>query len=437
MKLPFKLGKFGKKKVSDDDGEDVDIEEGGDDFDDDDEDGGKNTLLAKLGANKKLLIIGGVGLLVLLGGGGAAWYLFSGDDTGKVAESGPVAAGKNKKQAAIKSRAEPGSPSVEIAVPPKGGGIGRPGGGGLNAIAASSVRGPGAGVMIAATTQAAFRTLAPPPRVKPLSPAPDAALVEDGPSGPLPVIGGKGEMPWRVYAAPPPAAAALKGKGLVAVVVTGLGLSAAVTNAAIGMLPGAVTLAFDPYAPNLDEWVARARGKGHELLIILPMEPDDFPASDPGPYGLLTANEAGENLRRLKIVLSRMQGYVGVITGMGGRFTPVDASVRPVVEELKVRGLMIIDASGASKSVVSKIANELKVPRAAGDIIVADNLSRKNTGLKFIATEGIVRRKSVALVVVPPTPAALESLSVWAAGLAAKKLALVPASAVAGKQVVK
>ncbi len=444
MKLPFKLGKFGKKKASDDDGEDADIEEeddleeGGDDFDDDDEDGGggKKALLAKLGANKKLLIIGGVGLLLLLGGGGAAWYLFSGDDAAKVAESGPDAAGKNKKQAAIKSRAEPGSPSVEIAVPPKGGGMGRAGGG-LNAIAASSLRGPGAGVMIAATTQAAFRTLSPPPRVKPLSPVPAAALVEDGPSGPLPVIGANGEMPWRVYAAPSPDAAALKGKGLVAVVVTGLGLSAAVTNAAIAMLPGAVTLAFDPYSPNLDEWVARARGKGHELLIILPMEPDDFPASDPGPYGLLTANEAGENIRRLKIVLSRMQGYVGVITGMGGRFTPMDAAVRPVVEELKVRGLMMIDASGAAKSVVSKIADELKVPRAAGDVIVADNISRKNTGLKFIATEGIVRRKSVALVVVPPTPAALESLSAWAAGLAAKKLALVPVSALADKQAVK
>ncbi|HEC90405.1 MAG TPA: divergent polysaccharide deacetylase family protein [Alphaproteobacteria bacterium] len=251
------------------------------------------------------------------------------------------------------------------------------------------------------------------------------------------MIGGKGEMPWRVYAAPPPAAAALKGKGLVAVVVTGLGLSAAVTNAAIGMLPGAVTLAFDPYAPNLKKWVAKARDKGHELFIILPMEPDDFPASDPGPYGLLTANDPGENLRRLAIVLSRMEGYVGMITGMGGRFTPVDAAVRPVVKELKVRGLMMIDASGAAKSVVSKIADELKVPRAVGDVIIADNLSRKNTGRKLISSEGIVRRKSVALVVVPPTPAALESLSVWAAGLAAKKLVLVPASALADKQAVK
>ncbi len=451
MKLPFKF-KFGKKKAAaeddEDDGDDGDIEdedsldEGGDDFDDegDDEDdgGGGKALLAKLTANKKLLIIGGVGLLILLGGGGgAAWYLFSGDDAGKVAEGGEAAARKGEIQAAIKSRAEPGSPSVEMAVPSKGGGTGRLPGGGLNAIAASSVRGPGAGVMIAATTQAAFRTLAQPPPARPLSPVPNAALVEEGPSGPLPVIGGKGEMPWRVYAAPPPAAAAIKGKGLVAVVVTGLGLSAAVTNAAIGMLPGAVTLAFDPYAPNLKKWVDEARKKGHELLVILPMEPNDFPASDPGPYGLLTANEAAENLRRLAIVLSRMEGYIGVITSMGGRFTPMDAAVRPVVKELKVRGLMIIDASKAPKSVVSKIANELKVPRAVGDVIVADNLSQKNTGRKLISSEGIVRGKSVALVVVPPTPAALKSLSVWAAGLAAKKLALVPASALADKQAVK
>ncbi len=436
MKFPFKFGK--KKASAEDGGEDDDIgdEDGldeGEGEDDDNEGGGKKSLLAKLGANKKLLIIGGVGIFLLLGGGGgAAWYfIFSADD------AGGVAAKKGETQAAIKSRAEPGSPSVEIAVPPKRRATRRPAGGGLNAIAASSVRGPGAGVMIAATTQVAFRALAPPPPARPLSPAPDAALVEEGPDGPLPVIGGKGEMPWRVYAAPPPAAAALKGKSLVAVVVTGLGLSAAATKAAIAMLPGAVTLAFDPYAPNLRKWMAEARENGHELFIILPMEPDDFPASDPGPYGLLTANDAGENLRRLAIVLSRMQGYVGVITGMGGRFTPMDASVRPIMEELKVRGLMMIDASGAAKSVVSKIAKELKVPRAAGDLIVADDISRQKTGRKLISAESIARGKSVALVVVPPTPAALESLSVWAAGLAAKKMALVPASALADRQAVK
>lgn len=435
MKFPFKLGKFGKKKAAaEDDEEDAGIgdDDGPDENgDDDDDEGGGNTLLAKLGAHKKLLIAGGVGLLLLLGGGGAAWYLLSsGSDAGKVATAGKgknqTAAKKGESQAAIKSRAEPGSPSVEMAVPPKLRG--------LNAIAASSLRGPEAGVMIAATTDAAFRTLTAPPPVRPLSPVPDAALVEEGPNGPLPVIGGKGEMPWRVYAAPAVAAA---GKGLVAVVVTGLGLSAAVTKAAIGMLPAAVTLAFDPYARNLDKWAARARGKGHELFIVLPMEPNDFPASDPGPYGLLTANKPKENLRRLTVVLSRMPGYVGVITGMGGRFTPVDASVRPIVKELKMRGLMIIDASAAAKSVVAKIAAELKVPRAVADLIVADNLSRKKTGLELVSAEDVIRGKSVALVVVPPTPAALESLSVWAAGLAAKKLALVPASALADKQVVK
>ncbi|HEC90597.1 MAG TPA: divergent polysaccharide deacetylase family protein [Alphaproteobacteria bacterium] len=439
MKFPFKLGKFGKKKASAEDGEEdagIGDDDGLDEGDEDDDGGGGKRLLAKLGANKKLLIIGGVSLLLLLGGGGAAWYLFSGDDTGKVAGRGETAARKGEQQAAIKSRAEAGSPSVEMALPAKGGGTGGAAGGGLNAIAASSLRGPEAGIMIAATTSTAFRTLSPPPPARPLAPI-AAALVEKGPNGPLPVIGDKGEMPWRVYAAPPPAAAALKGKGLVAVVVTGLGLSTAVTKAAIAMLPGAVTLAFDPYAQNLAEWMAQAREKGHELLIILPMEPNDFPASDPGPYGLLTANKPAENRRRLTIVLSRMEGYIGVITGMGGRFTPMAASVRPIVKELKVRGLMIIDASATPKSVVSKIADELKVPRAVGDLIVADNLSRKNTGRELVSIEDVIRRKSVALVVMPPTPAALESLSVWAAGLAAKKLALVPASALADKQVVK
>ena len=47
-----------------------------------------------------------------------------------------------------------------------------------------------------------------------------------------------------------------------------LGLSRAATEAAIAKLPPSVTLAFSPYARNLKTWPERAKGAGHEVLVV-------------------------------------------------------------------------------------------------------------------------------------------------------------------------
>src|SRR5262249_41642783 len=106
---------------------------------------------------------------------------------------------------------------------------------------------------------------APPPTPAPrgLAPAPDSALVEASPIGPLPKIGPDGRQPWQVYARP---FNAPDNKPLVAVLVTGLGLSSATTEAAIAKLPPEITLSFSPYAEKLGDWLTAARAAGHEAL---------------------------------------------------------------------------------------------------------------------------------------------------------------------------
>ena len=69
---------------------------------------------------------------------------------------------------------------------------------------------------------------------------------------------------------------------------------------------------------------ARARAK-HELLLQVPMEPFDYPDNDPGPRTLLTSLDAEQNVDRLHWLMSRFQGYVGLIGYMGAqvhRFRP-------------------------------------------------------------------------------------------------------------------
>lgn len=275
----------------------------------------------------------------------------------------------------------------------------------------------------------------PPPIPAPLggglAPAPDPALIERNRAGLLPVIGADGRQPWQVYARPFDAE---DERPRIAVVITGLGLSGAATEAAIQRLPGPVTLAFAPYARELDRWIPLARAAGHEVLMVLPMEPVDYPANDPGPYALLTSLSPARNLDRLRWVLSRSTGYVGLIDFMGSRFATSERNLRPVLEELGKRGLMFVDSRASLLSVGAGTASRIGLPRAVNDLFIDLHPSRAAIDQNLLELERIAREYGYALGVGAPYPVTLERLSAWLPGLEVKGLALAPVSALADKQ---
>ena len=279
---------------------------------------------------------------------------------------------------------------------------------------------------------AALPPPAPPPRertsAQPLLPAPDPALVETGPQGPLPAIGRDGRQPWRVYGRPFDRA---DKRPRIAIVIVGLGPSGAATETAINDLPGAVTLAFDPYTRRLGEWIDRARAAGHEVLLTLPMEPTDYPRQDPGPYTLLTSLSPRENLERLDWVLSRVSGYVGLTNMMGSRFTTSQTSLIPVFEELKKRGLMFVDGRASEQSVAGALANSMALPRVVADNAVDADPTREAIDRQLAALEEFAQRNGAALGTGLTYPVTLERVALWSRGIEEKNLVLAPASALA------
>jgi uncharacterized protein len=272
----------------------------------------------------------------------------------------------------------------------------------------------------------------PPPRerptAQPLLPAPDPALVETGPHGPLPIIGRDGRQPWRVYGRP---FDHTDKRPRVAIIITGLGPSGVATDLAINELPGGVTLAFDPYARRLNEWTERARAAGHEILLSLPMEPDDYPRQDPGPYTLLTTLSPADNLERLDWVLSRVTGYVGLTNLMGARFTTSPPSLAPVFEELKKRGVMFVDGRASEQSVAGSLAQSMGVPRVIADDALDDETTRAAIDRHLVGLETLAQRNGSALGIGFAYPVTLERVAAWAKTLEAKNLVLAPASALA------
>lgn len=259
-----------------------------------------------------------------------------------------------------------------------------------------------------------------------LNPAPDRRLIERSRHGVLPRIAADGARPSAVYARPVPPAAA--GKPRIAIVIGGLGIGQSSTADAIGKLPGAVTLAFAPYATDLERQVSRARGDGHEVLLQMPMEPFDYPENDPGPHTLRSNADAADNIDRLHWVMSRFSGYTGIVNFMGAKFTAQDNALRPVLKDISDRGLVMLDDGSSNRSMIADIAPSLKLPAARADAII-DLLARPDAIDKELARlEAVAREKGVAIGTANAIPVTVERIARWAKTLGDRGITLVPAT---------
>ena len=293
---------------------------------------------------------------------------------------------------------------------------------------------------------AALPLVTPPPLVPPpppppavpapgapiaLAPVPDPDLVVQTPKGPLPVIAPDGRQAWQVYRRP---FSDSTQRSRISIVVAGMGLSRSATNAAIQQLPGTVTLAFAPFASDLEAWIEQARAAGHEVMLQLPMEPFDYPVNDPGPYTLLTSLSVEDNIERLEWLLSRFTGYVGVTNYMGSRFTSSPQHVRPILEVLKQRGLMFLDSRSSRNSVAAGIADEIELARALNNRFLDNVASRNAIDARLEDIERIATATGYAIGIGFPYPVTIERVAAWAATLEGKNLVLTPVSALVNRQ---
>jgi polysaccharide deacetylase 2 family uncharacterized protein YibQ len=189
-------------------------------------------------------------------------------------------------------------------------------------------------------------------------------------------------------------------------------------------LPGAVTLALTPYTRGLPDWAERARQSGHEVLIGLPMEPGELSITDPGPLVLLSTAEPAVNKDRLEKALRSATGFVGVLPLEGERFLNVPEKLRPVLEEVNRRGLLFVDRSG--RSAVAETGGEL--PRLKIDQVV-DGDTREALERRLAELEGAAKRAGRVIGLANASPAMLEKITAWAAGLEARGVALAPVTA--------
>ena len=253
----------------------------------------------------------------------------------------------------------------------------------------------------------------------------DPALIEQTAQGPLPRIADDGRKPMTAYA---PAAA--NGKFRIAIVVSGLGISAKATTAALASLPPGVTLGFAPYAGDVQNWVNEARQSGHEVLLEVPMEPFDFPDSDPGPHTLRAGVDEDANLQRLTWTLTRITGYAGVTNLLGQRFLSDSDALSPVMTYLARRGLYFFDNGAAPQSTAPDVAGSTAMPFAGANETLDGIQTALEIDRHLSALEDEARAHGSAIGSGFLYPVTVERVAAWAKGLQGRGFVLVPVSAI-------
>lgn len=257
---------------------------------------------------------------------------------------------------------------------------------------------------------------------------PDPALLEPvagSTTDLLPRIAAGGRMPMQVYAAGFDSSSRRPRVGLL---LAGIGLNQAESEIAIRSLPGGITLAFSPYAQNPAKLLADARLAEHEYLLSVPMEPQGFSLNDPGQQALMTNLSFEENRGRLEWALSRIQGYAGVTSALGGgllgeRFVSLPDDLQPVLADLAHRGLLYVDPRSDAPSLPLVWSRRV-------DLIVDEPGTATRIDDKLAQLSRLAHAKGSALgLATAPRPVTIQRIAAWADGLTTDGLALAPASA--------
>ncbi len=132
-----------------------------------------------------------------------------------------------------------------------------------------------------------------------------------------------------------------------------------------------VTVAVLPGLAHSAEVARRARAAGLEVLLHLPVEPNDSTKAL-GPGGITVDMDDAVIQATVRADLASVPGAIGVNNHMGSKGTADRRVVRAILEVVRERGLFFVDSVTTPGSVVGPVAAEVGV-RTAARTVFLDN----------------------------------------------------------------
>ncbi len=159
------------------------------------------------------------------------------------------------------------------------------------------------------------------------------------------------------------------GRPRVAIIIDDLGYDFRLAERFL-LLDSALTVSVLPYSPFSRKIAQSAMDKGMEVMLHLPMEPEEYPRIDPGPGALVSTMTPDQLIDRLDEDLRAVPGVRGVNNHMGSRLTQDADRMNQVFSILKQRGLFYVDSRTTAETVARQAASLFHVPFAQRDVFI-------------------------------------------------------------------
>lgn len=230
-----------------------------------------------------------------------------------------------------------------------------------------------------------------------------------------------------------PPVSALPDGPLLTIIMDDLGRSTHDAEVLISM-PQHVTFSILPDEPHSVQVAELAYAAGREVMLHVPMEPQGYPAVNPGREALFVRYSDAEIRRRFDQFLAKIPHVSGSNNHMGSSFTEDARALAPVMESSMEKGLFFIDSRTTGHSRVAEVAHRFGVPTMNRDVFL-DNVTEVDAIAREIRRlAGKAGREGMAIGICHPYPETLQALRRELPALADRGINFVPVSVLLRKQ---
>ena len=168
---------------------------------------------------------------------------------------------------------------------------------------------------------------------------------------------------------PKPVPAIPKKLPKIAIIIDDIGYDKEIVEKFLG-LDAVFTFSILPYSPFQKSIARSVHSKGLDIMLHLPMEPNEYPMVNPGPGALLTSMSPDQLINQLHKDLDSFPFIQGVNNHMGSKMTTVSTQLYQIFSVLKKRKLFFIDSRTTVDTLCKPSANLLQVPFAQKDVFL-------------------------------------------------------------------
>jgi uncharacterized protein len=156
--------------------------------------------------------------------------------------------------------------------------------------------------------------------------------------------------------------------------------------------------------------IDQALKKDVEIMLHLPMEPNNYPSVNPGPGALLSSMKPDELIAQLNTDLDRVPNVKGVNNHMGSKLTASSDQMRQIFTILKKRDLFFVDSRTSADTLCRQSAALLQLPFAERDVFIDHEQTREFVSKQLKLLIKRAHRQGYAIGIAHPHPVTLEVL---------------------------